>query len=290
MCHWNEHQYRVSRQRNLSTVSLANNLSRPHKSNRLKVIKQTSNVRNNNMVEKYCLQAVNYLKTKLLVKMCALFRHPALKTRYFFSCLVINIKIQSCAEHCCSFNQRMIVQVPFKQRRYRLATFILKRKEEKNRKSCEELCLSCFALQWSLFTGSSPLVQLLASILFLVTIMALLICSKETNITTFHEPSLRNEGTNLRDEGRKTKFLRHLPLKTKWNHVCSREAELTLCRTPWAPLWSTWSRHSWWHSCTGPVVSSCTWSWPRRRARRSPWWRSRRRTQRQSGRAGCLRD
>lgn len=58
--------------------------------------------------------------------------------------------------------------------------------------------------------GSSPWIkhlkpesQFLASMLFLVAIMALLICSNETNITTFHEPSLRNEGTNLCKGGRK---------------------------------------------------------------------------------------
>lgn len=45
--------------------------------------------------------------------------------------------------------------------------------------------------------------QFVASILFLVTIMALLICSNETNITMFHEPNLRNEGTNLQE----TKFV-----------------------------------------------------------------------------------
>lgn len=39
--------------------------------------------------------------------------------------------------------------------------------------------------------------------------MALLICSNETNITTFQEPSLRNEGTNLRREGRKATGNQH---------------------------------------------------------------------------------
>lgn len=41
--------------------------------------------------------------------------------------------------------------------------------------------------------------QLTTSILCFVTIMALLICSKETNITMFHDPNLRNEGTNLQN-------------------------------------------------------------------------------------------
>lgn len=50
--------------------------------------------------------------------------------------------------------------------------------------------------------------QFLSSILFLVTIMALLICSNETNITTFHDPSLRNEGTNLhKREGKEKKMI-----------------------------------------------------------------------------------
>lgn len=44
--------------------------------------------------------------------------------------------------------------------------------------------------------------QFVASLLFFVTIMALLICSNETNITTFHDPSLRNEGTNLQCDNR----------------------------------------------------------------------------------------
>lgn len=42
-----------------------------------------------------------------------------------------------------------------------------------------------------------------ASIFFFVTIMALLICSNETNITTFHDPNLRNEGTNLQETKRR---------------------------------------------------------------------------------------
>lgn len=33
--------------------------------------------------------------------------------------------------------------------------------------------------------------------------MALLICSNETNMTTFHDPNLRNEGTNLQEKQRK---------------------------------------------------------------------------------------
>lgn len=50
--------------------------------------------------------------------------------------------------------------------------------------------------------------QFLSSILFLVTIMALLICSNETNITIFHDPSLRNEGTNLQKrEGKEKKTI-----------------------------------------------------------------------------------
>lgn len=59
-------------------------------------------------------------------------------------------------------------------------------------------------------SGASPVVvqvlqsnfeesQLTTSILCFVTIMALLICSKETNITMFHDPNLRNEGTNLQN-------------------------------------------------------------------------------------------
>ena len=49
--------------------------------------------------------------------------------------------------------------------------------------------------------GSECLVhaQLGVSIFFLVAIMALLICSNDTNITTFHDPSRRNEGTNLQE-------------------------------------------------------------------------------------------
>lgn len=47
--------------------------------------------------------------------------------------------------------------------------------------------------------------QFLASIFFFVTIMALLICSNETNITTFHDPNLRNEGTNLREKNKDKK-------------------------------------------------------------------------------------
>lgn len=45
--------------------------------------------------------------------------------------------------------------------------------------------------------------QFVASIFFFVTIMALLICSNETNITTFHDPNLRNEGTNLQNKKEK---------------------------------------------------------------------------------------
>lgn len=40
--------------------------------------------------------------------------------------------------------------------------------------------------------------QFTTSILCLETIMARLICSNETNITTFHDPNLRNDGTNLK--------------------------------------------------------------------------------------------
>lgn len=45
--------------------------------------------------------------------------------------------------------------------------------------------------------------QFPSSYRFFVTIIALLICSNVTNITTFHDPSLRNEGTNLQETNEK---------------------------------------------------------------------------------------
>lgn len=95
------------------------------------------------------------------------------------------------------------------------------------------------------------------------------------------------------------------PQPQKWGHKSaklSRKGEihifiilkvtewlkLTLCRKLLVPLLSSLSRHSWWHSCTGLVVSSCTWFWPRPPERRSLWWQSRRRTQTQSGTEDCL--
>lgn len=138
--------------------------------------------------------------------------------------------------------------------------------------------------------SSAPLwsceAQLCASMFFLVTIMALLICSNETNITTFHDPNLRNDGTNLWRRKKKK-------VRIRWNFKSKhgapvRETQLTPCRKPLAPLWSSWSRHSWWRCCTGLAVSSCTWSSPRRPERRWLWWRSRHRTLTRSDTAGCL--
>lgn len=45
------------------------------------------------------------------------------------------------------------------------------------------------------------LYMVVASIFFLEAIMALFNCSNDTNMTMFHDPSLRKEGTNLEGNG-----------------------------------------------------------------------------------------
>lgn len=87
--------------------------------------------------------------------------------------------------------------------------------------------------------SSAPLwsceAQLCASMFFLVTIMALLICSNETNITTFHDPNLRNDGTNLWRREKKKKVRRRWNFKSKHGAPVT-ETQLTPCRKPLAPL------------------------------------------------------
>lgn len=61
-------------------------------------------------------------------------------------------------------------------------------------------------MKWHVLVG--VLFYVVASTLFLETIISLLSCSNDTNITTFHEPSLRKEGTNLRVE--KSQIIRWL--------------------------------------------------------------------------------
>ena len=67
-------------------------------------------------------------------------------------------------------------------------------KDKKNIKNAISSSMFQVIFQISNFSQES---QFPSSYRFFVTIIALLICSNVTNITTFHDPSLRNEGTNL---------------------------------------------------------------------------------------------
>lgn len=73
--------------------------------------------------------------------------------------------------------------------------FLCHQKTKRQKLKCELI----FLQRWFKFLSQTVKSYFLSSIDFFVTIMALLICSNETNITMFHDPNLRNEGTNLQE-------------------------------------------------------------------------------------------